>query len=70
MEIVSYIFYINKNWNNNNNNKRNVSVMVGKCSPDIQNWGSNRHPANVGSSFFRDTNDDQETPTQNMDLWK
>ena len=34
-----------------------LGVMIGRCSPDSQH-GIKRHPANVGCSFFRYTNDD------------
>ena len=32
--------------------------MIGRCSPDSQHGRSDRHPANVGCSFFRYLNDD------------
>ena len=37
-------------------------VMIGRCSPDSQHGRSN-HPANVGLSFFRYTNDDLRNHT-------
>ena len=33
-------------------------VMIGRCSLDSEHGRSNRHPANVGCSFFRYTNGD------------
>ena len=33
-------------------------VMIGRCSPDSQHGRPDRHPTNVGCSFFRYINDD------------
>ena len=55
------------------NQATGLSVMIGKCSPDSQHGRPNRHPANVGCSFFMYTNDglrnytNLETQAQNMD---
>ena len=38
-------------------------VIIGRCSPDSQHGRPNRHPANVGCSFFRYTNDDLRNHT-------
>ena len=35
-----------------------AGVMIGRCSPDSQHGRRERHPANVGCSFFRYTTDD------------
>ena len=35
-----------------------LGVMIGRCSPDSQHGRPERHPADVGNSFFRYTNDD------------
>ena len=35
-----------------------LGVMIGRCSPDSQHGRTNRHPTNVGGSFFRYINDD------------
>ena len=35
-----------------------LGVMIGRCSPDSQHGRLSGHPANVGCSFFRYTNDD------------
>ena len=32
--------------------------MIGRCSPDNQHGGIDRHPTNVGCSIFRYINDD------------
>ena len=38
-------------------------VMIGECFPDSQLRRSNRHPANVGCSFFKYTNGDLRNHT-------
>ena len=35
-----------------------LGVMFGRCSPDTQHGRPDRHPTNVGCSFFRCINDD------------
>ena len=35
-----------------------LGVMIDRCSPDSQHWKPGNHPANIGCSFFRYTNDD------------
>ena len=35
-----------------------LGVMIGRRSPDSQHGRPDRHPANVGCSFFRYVNDD------------
>ena len=35
-----------------------LDVMINRCSPDSQHERNDRHPANVGCSFFRYTNED------------
>ena len=40
--------------------------MIGRCSPDSQHGRPDRHPTNVGGSFFRYINDD--VTNQNGDL--
>ena len=35
-----------------------MGVMIGRCSPDSQHGRLDRHPGNVGCSFFKYTNDD------------
>ena len=35
-----------------------LGVMIGRCSPDCQHGRPDRHPANIGCSFFRYMNDD------------
>ena len=35
-----------------------LGVMIGRCSPDSQHGRPNRHPTNVGCSFFRYKTDD------------
>ena len=35
-----------------------LGVMIGRCSPDSQHGRPDRHPTNVGCSFFRYINDD------------
>ena len=35
-----------------------LGFMIGMCSPDSHHGTSVRHPANVGCSFFRHTNED------------
>ena len=34
-----------------------LGVIIGRCSPDSQHERPDRHPAIVGGSFFRFTND-------------
>ena len=41
-----------------------LGVMIGRCSPDSQHGTPDRHPANVGGSFFRYTNDDLRNHNQ------
>ena len=36
-----------------------LAVMIGRCSPDSQHGRPERHPTNVGCSFFRYINDDE-----------
>ena len=38
-------------------------IMIGKCSPDFQHGRPDRHPLNVGCSFFRYMNDDLRNNT-------
>ena len=40
-----------------------LGVMIGRCSPDSQHERLNDHPAHVGCSFFRYTNDDLRNHT-------
>ena len=40
-----------------------LDVMIDRCSPDSQHSRSDGHPANVGGSFFRYTNDDLRNHT-------
>ena len=51
---------LNQNMTQRGTQAAGLGVMIGKCSPDSQHVRSNRHPANVGCSFFffRYTNDD------------
>ena len=35
-----------------------MGVIIGRCSPDSQDGRPDRHPTNVGCSFFRNINDD------------
>ena len=35
-----------------------MGVMIGRCSPDSQHGRPDRHPTNVGCSFFGYINDD------------
>ena len=35
-----------------------LGVIIGRCSPDSQHGRLDRHPTNVGCSFFRYMNDD------------
>ena len=41
-----------------------LGVMIGRCSPDSQHVRSDRHPANVGCSFFRYTNEPRNHTNQ------
>ena len=40
-----------------------LGVMIGRCSPNSQHWRPDRHPAKVGCSLFRCTNDDLKNQT-------
>ena len=40
-----------------------LGLMIDRCSSDSQHERPKRHPANVGCSFFRYTNDDLRNHT-------
>ena len=40
-----------------------LGVMISRCSPNSQHGRPDHHPANVGGSFFRYTNDDLKNHT-------
>ena len=39
-----------------------LGVIIGRCSPDSQHGRTDRHPTNVGCSFFRYTNHNGQRP--------
>ena len=49
---------LNQNMTQHGTQATGLNVMIGRCSPDNQHERPNRHPANVGCSFFRYMNDD------------
>ena len=46
------------NYNITQRGTTGLGVMIGRCSPDSQQGRPDRHPANVGCSFFKYMNDD------------
>ena len=49
---------LNKNITQRGNQATGLDVMIVSCSPDSHHVRSDRNPANIGSSFFRYTNED------------
>ena len=49
---------LNQNMTQRGTQATGLGVMIGRCSPDSQRGRAEGHPANVGCSFFRYTNDD------------
>ena len=47
-----------------------LGVMIGRCSLDSQHGRPGSHPANVGCSLFRYTNNDSMNPTNQRPKWK
>ena len=54
----------NQNITQRGTQARSLCVMIGRYSPESQHGRSVGHPANVGCSFFRDTNDDLRNHTK------
>ena len=61
---VSYSYHIlpmvkisSQNITQRETKTRGLGDMSSRCSPDCCDGGSNRHPVNVGCSFFKYTND-------------
>ena len=49
---------LNQNMTQRGTQATGLGVMIGRCSPDSQHGRPDRHPANVGCSCCRYTNDD------------
>ena len=49
---------LNRNVTQRGTQATGLGVMIDMCSPESQHGSSDRHPSNVGCSFFQYTNDD------------
>ena len=49
---------LNQNMTQRGTQATGLDIMIGRCSPDSQHGRYDRHPANVGCSFFRYMNND------------
>ena len=54
---------LNQNITQRETQEKCLGDMISRCSPDSQHGGSERHPPNVGCSFFRYMNDDLRNHT-------
>ena len=61
--IPSMIKMLNQNMTQRGTQATGLDVRIGRCSPDSQHGRLSHHPASIGCSFFRYTNDDSKNHT-------
>ena len=61
---------LNQNMTQRGTQATGLGVMIGRCSPDCQHGRPDSHPANVGYSFFRYTNDNLRNHTNQRHKYK
>ena len=61
--IQPMIKMLNQSMTQSGTQATGLGVMIGRCSPNSQHGRPSHHPANIGYSLFRHTNDDLKNHT-------